>query len=50
VRLLKNFNFTINESAHDKLEKIKKKQGIGNNSDAVEFLIAEVYRALFGGA
>jgi hypothetical protein len=50
VRLLKNFNFVINESAHDKLEKIKKKKNIGNNADAVEFLIAEVYRTLFGGA
>jgi hypothetical protein len=35
---------------HDKLEEIKKKKNIGNNSDAVEFLISEVYRALFGGA
>ena len=47
---MKNFNFTINESVHDKLEKIKKKQNISNNADAVEFLVNEVYRALFGGA
>jgi hypothetical protein len=45
---MKQLNFTINDCSHEMLEKIKAAKNISNNAEAIEFLIAEVYRALFG--
>jgi hypothetical protein len=46
---LKQLNFTITDLAHEKLEKIKTTKGINNNAETFEFLINEVFKALFGG-
>lgn len=46
---MKQLNFTINDSAHTKLEKIKAVKGIQNNAEAIEFLIEEVHRQLNKG-
>lgn len=48
VIILKQLNFTINDSAHVKLEKIKEIKGIQNNAEAIEFLIEQVYQQLNG--
>jgi len=48
VIILKQMNFTINDSAHVKLEKIKAIKGIQNNAEAIEFLIEQVYQQLNG--
>lgn len=48
MRKLKMLNFTINDSAHEKLEKIKAAKGINNNAEAIEFLIEEVFQQLNG--
>ena len=46
---MKQLNFSIRDSTHAKLRRIKSAKGIRNNADAIEFLIDEVFRRLFGG-
>jgi folylpolyglutamate synthase/dihydropteroate synthase len=43
---MKTLNFTINDSAHEKLEAIKSAKNINNNAEAIEFLIEEVFKQL----
>jgi hypothetical protein len=43
---MKQLNFTINDLAHQKLEKIKSARGISNNAEAIEFLIDQVFDLL----
>lgn len=43
---MKQLNFTINDSAHEKLEYIKSAKSINNNAEAIEFLINEVYKQM----
>lgn len=43
---MKQLNFSISDSAHAKLEKIKLQERLANNSEAVEFLIDGFFREL----
>lgn len=43
---MKQFNFTLTDRAHKKLEEIKKAEGISNNSEAFEFLINKTHKQM----
>lgn len=43
---MKQMNFVISDSAHEKLKKIKFAKRLSNNAEAFEFLIEEIFKQL----
>jgi uncharacterized secreted protein with C-terminal beta-propeller domain len=43
---MKQLNFTINDTVHEKLELIKEARDIQNNAEAIEFLIEFAFKHL----